>query len=178
MTMHHIASVVSGSGGSATFSNIPQTFTHLHVRIIGRSINPSPNTYSTMYGGFNDDLYVANNYHNHAVYTDGSSISTPAQNPVAQINFGIGNFVWDSLLANMQGVFLIDILDYANTTKNKVVSYTMGWDTNGNGRAMLGSSVWMNTAAIQKFSVSPDAGFSAGTRIDLYGVTSSPTTGA
>ncbi len=168
-----------GADGAASFqfSSIPQTFTHLQVRLVGRSKNTG-GSYATIYSGFNDQIFGPNNYSNHFLYGEGSSTYSSVQTSQSQINIGGGQFVWSSILANTQGVVLMDVLDYTNTNKNKTVRYLMGWDSNGNGRAMLGSALWMQTAAINKITLTPDSGFAQFSRADLYGITSSQVTGA
>lgn len=171
MTMHHIATSTGSS--AADFTNIPQTYTHLQVRITGRSLNAA-GSFGTIYSGFNGELFGPANYANHVMYGDGSSNIVNSQASQGQINFGIGQFIWNSVTANVQASFVIDILEYTNTSKNKTVKYLMGWDSNGNGRAMFGSALWMSTSAINRIQFTPDNGFTTSTRIDLYGITNNP----
>ena len=171
--MHHIA---SATGSTAyTFSSIPQTYSHLQFRITGRSTSGA--AYSTIYSGFNSDIFSNPNYSNHLIAGNGSSNVFIGQASVNQIN--ISQFVWNAVTANAQGSFIIDIPDYTNTSRNKVMKYVGGWDGNGDGRAVIGSSMWLNTAAINTVTFTPDGGFTTSTRIDLYGITTNPTaTGA
>jgi hypothetical protein len=179
MSMVWIAGATAGVGGVGSFelASIPQTFTHLQLRLTGRSKNTG-GSFATVYGGFNDEVFSGTNYTNHFFYGEGTSTSSSGQASQGQMNIGGGQFVWDAVLANSQGVVIADILDYTNTNKNKTVRYLMGWDGNGSGRAMLGSTLWMQTAAINKITVLPDAGFAQFSRVDLYGITSSLVTGA
>jgi hypothetical protein len=171
MTMHHIAT--STGSTAADFTNIPQTYTHLQVRITGRSTNAG-GSFSTIYAGFNGELFSGSSYANHVVYGEGTSSANNAQASQGQMNFGTGQFIWSAVTANVQGSLIIDILDYTNTSKNKTVKYLMGWDANGSGRAMLGSALWINTSAINRIQFTPDSGFTTSSRIDLYGITSNP----
>jgi hypothetical protein len=168
---------VAGSGGvgSFEFASIPQNFTHLQLRITGRSRNTS-GSFATIYGGFNGQVFGPANYANHTLFGDGASPSTSSSISQGQLN--IGQFIWSAVLANVQSSVLIDVLDYTNTNKNKTVRYLGGWDANGSGRALFGSALWMQTAAINTITVLPDAGFAEFTRADLYGITSSQVTGA
>lgn len=67
---------------------------------------------------------------------------------------------------------IIDILDYTNTNKYKVVRVLAGMDANGSGEVNLTSNLWSNTAAISSITVKThDAvNFASGTSIALYGV--------
>ena len=81
--------------------------------------------------------------------------------------------------ANVFGTQIIDILDYANTNKNKTIRSISGIDNNGSGDVSLTSNLWMNTAAITSFEIGGfGVNLAAGSRIDLYGITSSSVTGA
>lgn len=179
MSMFPIASYVVGAGGTnnLTFSSIPQTFQHLQLRISGRSTNTG-GSYATIYCGFNGDAFAAPNYANHYMYGEGTSATSSSSTSVNQMNIGGGQFVWNSVLANVQGALVIDILDYSSAIKNKTVRYLMGWDANGSGRSMLGYGLWMNTNAINSIYLSPDAGWAQYTRLDLYGISTSNVSGA
>jgi hypothetical protein len=71
----------------------------------------------------------------------------------------------------MFGVMVMDILDYADTSKNKTVRYLGGHDQNGAGILRLGSGSWRNTSAINSivFSVSSQ-NWATNTTFSLYGV--------
>jgi hypothetical protein len=137
-----IQTTTVGSGGSASisFSSIPSTYKHLQIRGIGR----------TSAGGeslrlrFNSDTGA--NYANHELYGTGSAASAYAESNVNS-NFA-DSFAPSSASANVFGVGVIDILDYANTNKYKTIRALSGYDNNGSGYAVLNSGLWRNTAAI------------------------------
>ena len=55
------------------------------------------------------------------------------------------------------GVFaaaVIDILDYANTNKNKTIRALDGLDNNGSGTVAFSSSLWSSTSAINSIEIS------------------------
>ena len=75
--------------------------------------------------------------------------------------------------SGMFGAVTIDILDYGNVYKFKTVRNLGGYDMNGTlGSVMLGSSLWMNTAAITSIILAPGIGtnWAINTRFSLYGV--------
>ena len=73
----------------------------------------------------------------------------------------------------------MDILDYTNTNKNKTIRAIAGFDANGSGTAGLWSSVYLDTSAITSIAVgTANSNFAAGSRLDLYGITTSQVTGA
>ena len=126
-----LGSVTVGSGGlsSITFSAIPQTYTHLQIRGIIKNTTGATNPIVT----FNGD--VATNYAWHQLYGDGSSAGATA----SPTNAGIGLTYAG---ASQFSAFVTDILDYANTNKNKTVRSIGGADNNGSGYSVLASGVW------------------------------------
>jgi hypothetical protein len=163
-----IATVSLTTGGAnVTFTNIPQHYTHLQIRLMGRSTNTG-GSYATIYTGFNTDLFTAANYSTHWFYGDGASTSLVAQSSVNQAN--IANFVYSSVLANSQGVGIIDIFDYSSIYKHKSGKYILGWDGNGSGRVSIGSFNWMNNSPISTIALTPDGGWANNTHVALYGI--------
>lgn len=167
--------VLDGTTNVVTFSSIPSTFTHLQVRITSRSARVSAN--DSIWMRFNTDSGTNYSYHN--LYGDGSNpysqgsansnVMFPFYTPAASATTG------------MFGSAVIDVLDYTNTNKNKTVRSLNGYDANGSGLVALQSSAWFSTAAItglQFANYFTGANFVAGSRIDLYGITSSQVTGA
>jgi hypothetical protein len=55
--------------------------------------------------------------------------------------------------ANSFGVFIMDILDYANTNKLKTTRVLHGQDDNSNGETGLSSGLWFNTNAITSITI-------------------------
>jgi len=179
MSMYPIASyTVTGAGQyGVTFSTIPQIYTHLQIRIFGRSSYQS---------GYYDSLAIRLNgdqtntdYYSHTIYGNGSSGSSTAYQTVA----GGAGLAGSSLpspgsLANTYACYVVDILDYASTTKSKVIKSFGGWDDNntssGIGNVGLFSSVLLpNTNPITSVTPATFQTLAVGTRFDLYGITTS-----
>jgi hypothetical protein len=174
--MFPIASQTVGVGGasSITFSSIPQTFTHLQLRCFSRSV--ASESADQIAIEFNSDVTQAN-YSFHQLDGNGS-----ATDP-----YGSGSlYIYTTMTSsgtspsNIYGVGIVDILDYANTNKNKTVRTITGHDQNGSGRVGLQSGGWYSTAAITSFSLvyQSTGGFVDGSRFDLYGISTSNATGA
>jgi hypothetical protein len=73
--------------------------------------------------------------------------------------------------SSIRSVFIIDIHDYASTTKNKTVRTFSGVDMNGSGLVYLTSGLWLNTAAVNSVLLKPDGGdFDTGSSVALYGI--------
>jgi hypothetical protein len=142
-----IQTVTVGSGGSATvtFTSIPATYTHLQVRILARSGRSDADTGAGgLYMQLNSNFLTSQ----HLLRGSGSAAYADAYSG------GLSNgyiMVWvptSNATANIFGAGIIDILDYANTNKNKVVKTLSGDDLNGNGYIALTSGLWNSTNAI------------------------------
>jgi hypothetical protein len=74
--------------------------------------------------------------------------------------------------ANVFGTFIIDILDYANTSKYKTQRGLGGADLNGSGYISFNSGNWRNTNAITSISLTPLYGsqFAQYSSFALYGI--------
>jgi hypothetical protein len=164
---------LSSTATSVTFSSIPQTFTHLQLRCFVRSDRvsvPSDNIYFR----FNAD--AGNNYAFHYIEGNGGSVAAGGG---ASVSVMLGILPSSTATANSYGINMVDVLDYSSSNKNKTIRNLACFDLNGSGSASMWSGMWMNTAAITSFNVVANVGsFIAGSRFDLYGITSSSATGA
>jgi hypothetical protein len=177
MSMYPIATniVTSASTYSCAFTSIPQNFTHLQLRVFSRGTQATATNYQLLQ--FNSDS--ANyNYRGHWLIGDGSSASSSGDSSTSTyitLNYAPGN----TSTANVYGSYIIDILDYTSTVKNKTVRSIGGYDANGSGSVSLYSGFWFISpiAAINTLSLFM-SNAAVGTRVDLYGVSTSNATGA
>jgi hypothetical protein len=117
---------------------------------------------------FNGDS--AANYAWHALIGNGSAASAGAGTSAS--NFVAFGRLSGTSTTNPTGV-IMDILDYANTSKYKTVRSLGGVDNNGSGEVNLISGLWQSTTAINSIYLSPfngAIGFSANTSFALYGI--------
>jgi hypothetical protein len=144
-----IATTTVGAGGATTitFSSIPSTYQHLQIRVLARTNRSAGVDIMSM--RMNSD--TGNNYADHLFYGDGSSVQTDRNSSYGKIN--IQRVASDNLSASIFSPFVIDILDYANTNKNKTIRYLGGYDANGSGRSVFGSGLWQNTAAVTSITL-------------------------
>lgn len=164
-----IATVTVGSGGAnvVDITSIPSTYKHLQVRIIARSdvedalytsISCRPNLAS---GSGGDS--------NHSVVGNGSTVSATGATGSSSLN--VGYIPRNQVTANVFGAAIIDILDYADTSKNKVVRTIAGTDANGGGQIHLMSAARYNTTAITSLRFLLSHGnFIQHSTVALYGV--------
>jgi len=162
----------TGSSGTITFSSIPQTYSHLQIRYMAKGTSTAGGypTSSNLY--FNGDTN-ASNHSSHNLRGDGSSVAGGG-GPGADAPFAIpGSYgSWSS--SSILGVGVIDILDYTNTNKNKVIRTITGADANGTGGVLLMSDMWINTSAITSISIVADSTYignwSSNSQFALYGI--------
>jgi hypothetical protein len=159
--MEPIASTLVGAGGtnSIIFNDIPQTYKHLQLRGIGRA-----STSDDFRIQINGDFGA--NYSRHLFYGTGSSAGTGVVNNDTKGNIG-------SLpsASNIFCGYVVDILDYVNTSKYKTVRSLGGFDANGSGSVDFFSSLWMNTTAITSIKIYGQSyNLQQHTRFSLYGI--------
>lgn len=158
-----IMTTVVGSGGASyiDFNTIPSTYKHLQIRISGKAANNGNLTYR-----FNSDS--GSNYAWHSLY--GSGAGTPAAYSGASSSLMYTGEVYTT--ANVFSAEIVDILDYANTSKYKTMRTLSGVDLNGSGSIQLDSGLWQSTSAITSIRISPPSAgsFSQYASFALYGI--------
>jgi hypothetical protein len=160
----------NGTGGSATitFSSIPSGYQHLQIRGRIRSTD-TVSTYIDTLIRFNSD--TGSNYVYHSLY--GSPSTTTATGAITQTSARILRSATNDLVtANVLGTVIIDIHDYASTTKNKTVRVFSGNDrSDANGTVGLSSGLWRNTNAVTSISLLCNTGaWTTQTQFALYGI--------
>ena len=158
-----IATVTVGSGGqsSISFSSIPSTYKHLQIRGIARDNRAA--TANMMKTWANNDTSA--NYTDHWLYGDGASAGAYAETTGAGY-MQIVRVPSSSSTSGVFGSFVMDILDYTNTSKNKTFRTITGYDNNGSGLIYLTSGAWLSTSAINRIDFA--VGAAGGTLISEY----------
>jgi len=152
----------TGSSGTITFSSIPSTYSHLQIRYISRTSAAGESVLMQV----NSD--TGSNYTRHRLVGNGSAASASAF--VSATSFYVGDATGGTDTTYFDSN-IIDIIDYASTTKNKTERHFQGLDKNGSGSVSLASGVWMNTSAITSVSIFVTAGnFTTDSRFALYGI--------
>jgi hypothetical protein len=176
MSMFPVASfLVSGSStGTISFNNIPKSFTNLQVRVFGRgttSFSPGLSLYVTPIG-----LSVSSSKR-HYLTTTGT---TPAVSTNSDASAGLVASIADGgATSNVYSNTILDILDWASETKNITLKGISGFDTNANGATTFGSSLLVRSSGtITGFNFFTDGNWIDGSRIDVYGISTSSQSGA
>lgn len=161
-----LATITVPSGGASTveFAGIPQGYKHLQIRaLVKRSGGTAADNTNLR---FNSDS--GSNYAWHQLYGEGGSAlagSGTSQSSIRAIH--------SDATASIFGIGIIDILDYASTSKNKTTKTLAGWEDNNAtvGYVLMRSGVWLSTSAITSISLIPNSGtFAQNTQFSLYGV--------
>lgn len=158
----------TGSSGVITFSSIPADYQHLQIRYIARRTTGGSGDNTVALIRFNSDS--TSKYWSHYLGGDGSSPYASASGSLETSGYMM---IADSgALANTMGVGIIDIHDYASTTKNKTIRAFNGFDQNGAGGLLnLRSILYSSTSAISTITFTSIAdNFTTSTQFALYGI--------
>jgi hypothetical protein len=159
----------NGSSNTITFSSIPSTYTHLQVRGITRGTGANGwEYYSVRVSGGS----FVNEYATHLLRSNnGASISSTGYANTSTLQQLITTD--SSSDANVMGAVLMDVHDYASTTRNKTIQIISGYEatTTGIGHVELRSGVRLNTAAVDtvEFQISSGS-WATTTKFALYGI--------
>lgn len=159
---------LSADQGWVEFTGIPSTYTSLQLRITGRCAQ-AVSSASAVSVILNGDQTSSYSFHN--LKGDGASATANGSATVARAD--VGTTLTNSYTANIFGVAIIDLHDYASTTRYKTLRSFSGYDSNGAGTVNLGSGLWQKTAAVTSFAVSNQnnaQNWLAGSKFSLYGM--------
>jgi hypothetical protein len=166
-----VITVGSAGASSVEFTNIPNTYTHLQLRYTAQT---NRGTYGIAEYALTFNSDTATNYGYHAVYGDGAGTTAIAYSTQNSIR---GDGEIGTSTGGTFGGGVLDILDYANTNKNKTVRWLGGVDINGTiagfgGRVGLFSGLWRSTSAITSVKLVPYTGslFTQNSSFALYGI--------
>ena len=154
------------SGGGVTFSSIPQTYTHLQLRVLVKTTRAAEDNFLIQLNGDN----TAGNYYDHYVQGNGTS-ATAGTLINSRTDMIIPGYTPSSTATSTFAASIIDILDYTNTNKYKTVRALTGYDANGSGMVGLYSGLWKNTNAVTSvYFAGFNASLDTATTVALYGI--------
>jgi hypothetical protein len=160
----------TGSSNTITFSNISGTYQHLQIRAMVKNTNSSAIGTAGLTMRLNSD--TASNYTQNYLRGDGSSVSAGGFANQTSMYCGECEAGGDASIANRMGVVIVDIHDYASTTKNKTVRCFSGADLNSTqGYVNLTSGLWRSTSAVTSITfIAGSNNFNSQTVFALYGI--------
>lgn len=156
--------VGAGGAGSIDFNSIPQTYTHLEVRLTVRGTTAANNDW--MFFTLNNQATGSSHY------LSGNGAVMDVYNYVNSGQPLTMNMPCANATSGIFGAGIIRVLDYTNTSKNKTSLILSGHDRNGAGIVMLSSHLLSSTAAVTAISLKPWglSSFAQYTVASLYGV--------
>lgn len=166
--------VTSGTVTSFDFTSIPQTYKHLHIRLQVQGSNRAGTGQSGVFITYNNN--TNNLYARH--YMEASGGSSPAVTVKGESSQSANAFTAGWQGSNSFTVGIIDIIDYANTSKKRAIPYRSSFvnsqvTASANCQVGFGDFFFDSTAAITsiKFDTTgSDGPFYPGTTISLYGI--------
>lgn len=161
---------LTSNASSVSFTDIPATYTHLQIRGVSRA-STSGERNNMFYLTYNGD--TAASYSWHALLGNGSSTFGEGAASASIPRTGMSTAATAS--AGNMGPVVIDILDYANTSKFKTLRALTGFDNNGAGEVYLNSTNWRSTSAVTSITLTPFQGngssvFVSPSTFALYGI--------
>ena len=153
----------SGSNGNINFTSIPSTYTHLQLRG-SYSFTGTAGTPRARLG--NNGVDSGNNYAWHDFYANGTSVST-WNGHTTEPNFylGLGGETVH------QTSLIMDIFDYANTSKYKTIRSIFGFAGSTVGTIYVSSALWASTLAVTNINFSIQVNhFQQYSHFSLYGI--------
>lgn len=157
---------LGSNSGVVNITSIPSTYKHLQLRIVGRHVGSI---------GIADAIVFFNGDEN-ANYTKSWTFTFDGNGPytsrgTSQNGFSMGYFA-NNGSSSVNGSYVLDIIDYANTNKFKTVQYLNGAEKTSGGTtvAMHGTASWLSTAAISSIRVTCGDSIAAGSTFALYGI--------
>lgn len=161
--------VLGSTTASVTFDTSTYAalgYRHLQIRAVARGTRAS--TVDAFIYQYNND--TGSNYSGHYLIGASGSIST-GYDPVFSYGY-LGLMPAATDTANLFGAFIIDLPEFSQTTKTKVMKNLNG--TNGSSsptNIALRSAMWNSTAAITSIKFYAESGsLATGTRISIYGI--------
>jgi hypothetical protein len=144
------------------FLGVPTGYKHLQIRgsILGSSLNDD------VLAQFNG-VTASNNYALHELRGNGSTVTSGSG-----VNGTAFYVATNALDTTSPTVFIMDVLDYASTSKNKTSRVLQGKDSNGGGTLSLFSGLYHGTTnAITSIRIYAAGGnFNQHSSFALYGV--------
>jgi hypothetical protein len=155
---------VNGSGlTTLSITGIPQDYTHLHIRATLQCTQDE-----VMGIRFNGD--TAANYSRHAAQGQGNnSVQMLGYANVSEVE--VGEAFADNVNSSYLGSFIMDIYDYANTSKYKTFQFMDGQTNPDRQQMRFASGNWRNTNAVTSMQFRVLAGtMTYLTNFAIYGV--------
>lgn len=159
--------VATGSSSTITFSSVPATYAHLQLRIVAASSSAVGYNLVRVNG-------ATSGYKSHTLYGFYGDTTAYSSAPAAGTASFVGGLQDVPIATDAFGVAIVDILDYAKTTKNKTFRSLSGSYVgfSSTSSVNINSGVYLSTTAVTSVSVTHSAAtnYLNGSRFSLYGI--------
>lgn len=161
---------ISSNTASVTFSGIPSNYSSLQLRILSRSTRTAMANLNIQVNSDTGTVYTR-----HELSGDGTTVTASGSAAGGVTTASIARSTGTDSASNIFGVSIIDIHDYASTTKNKTIRSFFGIDNNSASPAgVVGvrSVLYIGTTAITSLTLTSasSTSFIAGSTFALYGM--------
>lgn len=164
-----VITVGPAGASSVSFTNIPNTYSHLQIRAYLKTTTNSNSDGNGYYRVGNGSVDTGSNYDVHYLQGNGTTASSGSGINSSYFTYGFAPGT-NSNNTNTFAPYIIDILDYANTNKFKTVRHLEGYDLNGvEGSVWLRSGLWRSTSAINIITFS-NTTYAQYSQFALYGI--------
>ncbi len=154
--------LISSDTGAIIFSDIPQTYKHLQLRVVSKSRDSAVS--ASMRIRFND--IATGSYRMHTLKGDGLTVSSSNVALAQQFAFRTAGDNADGF-----GVSIMDIANYADSVNYKTVRTMTTVPDSTDGREIsLNSGLFLITAPVTSILFDALNDFIAGSRFSLYGI--------
>lgn len=172
----------TGSSGTLTFTDIPQTFRHLQIHALtkGTATGSVQGTYRIQINGDTGNNYASTQLvGNGAGTSQVFQVAAVSQNAIFAPNSMYWNTFCSSGTTNSMGAAIININEYTNSSWYKTVRTIDGHERGNNddtSRVDIGGGVYTSSSPITSitFQIYDEAGsltnFTTTTKIALYGI--------
>lgn len=161
--MFHIASATLTSGTSYTFTNIPSNFKHLQLRMVAADDRGTAYSGNSVF--LNNDTAANYSYHSFGWQPSSAQYYGQANYNGLEVT-GVG-----SSPGARFATAVIDILDYASTSKYKTIKATDSQLISTYAFVGFQSALWRSTDAVTSLKFQNAASnFRTGSHVALYGI--------
>lgn len=142
------STTLSANASTITFTGIPNNYTHLQIR---GTVLGSAAASGSLQCRINGDSTAV--YTRHELGGNGSTAYAYAN--TAQTSANMYGYYDNIANNNFPCAFIVDILDYQNTTKFKTIRILSGMNKNGAnyGEVFFKSSLWQNASPVNSLSI-------------------------
>ena len=155
--------LITTNTASVTFSSLGSysAYKHLQIRMTVRGASGTFPEFKLRFNG------QSSTYAYHHIRGFGSAVNSSGTTGNDYLRIGSAP---NTATTSAYYALVIDILDFSNTNKNKVLRALGGYTADGYDDVRLQSGLWVSTNAITSIGLFADVNIASGSRFSLYGI--------